>query len=45
MAGPQEIKLFGKWSYDDVEVYSRATRLTLFELLNASAYFSNWLRS
>lgn len=27
-SGPQEIKLFGKWSYDDVEVYSRATRLT-----------------
>lgn len=27
MAGPQEIKLFGKWSYDDVEVFSPATRL------------------
>ena len=27
-SGPQEIKLFGKWSYDDVEVFNRATRLT-----------------
>ena len=28
VSGPQEVKLFGKWSYDDVEVRGRTARET-----------------
>ena len=39
-SGPQEIKLFGKWSYDDVEVSSRATRLTACQAVGRQRNFA-----
>ena len=40
-SGPQEIKLFGKWSYDDVEVISKATRLTAGQAVERKCKLAN----